>query len=158
MRIELSCRVCITVIVSVFLALFGTGCASAREKGTIQIKPKPLALSRNILIENVVLDKGEKSAEAIVATIKQGRLKVITTTEDIPPRSYKRKDEIIIVLDGEGVSELNGIRDIVSQGHVIVIPRKTTFSFQTRGDKPVILLSILVHDKNMQKTPDKENN
>jgi len=138
---------CVTLTAAAILALLETGCTPLHEGRPIRLIPGTVALSLETLRESVVLEEGEQAGEAIVAMLKHAKLSVISTTQDILARSRKGQDEVIVVLSGEGVSELDGVRDLVSQGHVIVIPRKTMFYFQPRGDEPVTLLSILIPPK-----------
>jgi len=133
--------------------LLASGCAAPGPARLARLKPRAVALSREALVASVRLQKDEKSAHAVVGVLRQAKLTVLKTTVDIPMRVRKGMDEIVVVLDGEGVSEVNGVRDRVSAGHVIVLPRKTRFQFQTRGKKPVSLLSILVPRKVMKAPP-----
>lgn len=145
-----------SVPMAVLAVVLGAGCACVHQPHQVRIKPKPMTLSPAELSSSAELDEGEQSAEAVVATLKHGTLSVIATAQDISQRRRRDMDEVIIVLSGEGVSELNGTRTPVSQGCVIVIPRKTTFRFHIRGDSPVKLLSILIPPKKATEQPAEE--
>ena len=129
------------------------GCSGAKPVGALRLAPKAQTISIERLRESIALESGEQTAQAMIGMFKQGRLSVIATSHDIPARSQTVNDEVVVVLEGEGVAVVNGVRDHVKAGDVIVLPRKATLEFQVRGDKTVKLLSIVMLRKDAPDMP-----
>ena len=131
-------------LLAVVFPVIVCGCSGAKPVGALRLAPKAQTISVEQLRESIALECGEQTAKATIGMFKQGRLSVIATSHDIPARSQPMNDEVIVVLEGEGVTVVNGVRDHVKPGDVILLPRKATLEFQVRGDKTVKLLSIVM--------------
>lgn len=84
-----------------------------------------------------------------VKTIELGKtehinliLTIVQEDAEISPRYHKRNDEIIFAVRGSGIIILDGTRDVVQPGSVMIIPRKALHKFINTGGQIHVALSL----------------
>jgi mannose-6-phosphate isomerase-like protein (cupin superfamily) len=85
------------------------------------------------------------AAGGVVGRTRHAVLLVRRIASDLSHAPTPDCDEVMFVLGGAGVVVLNGVRDLVEEDAVIVVPEGTDFAFQTRDGKPVTVLSVVIH-------------
>lgn len=94
-----------------------------------------------------VLDKqfvGKQSRrETLIACSGNTRTMLIQLNEPLPERLYDSADAEYYVVGGEGTARIAGRDMSVVTSSVVSVPRGTRHSFVRRGNRPLILLSVL---------------
>jgi len=107
----------------------------------------PLLVQAETVLEQAPAASENGEAAKVVAETPLAIVRLVALSADSPVYYRKRHDEIISVLAGEGIWEINGIRDRVRQGTLIVVPRGARQRFiHTRGTTLVLLSIVLPND------------
>ncbi len=132
----------IACVLSLGAIAFGlSGCASTAG---LPLAPQAEVLYPERLAEEDAWVEGQSKSAALVGMARQAQVWVLTSADDIPEYAYRHHDQVFFVLRGEGVVSLDGVRDFVQAGCIVVVPRRTRFMFQPRSEGPVTLASVLV--------------
>ncbi len=94
------------------------------------------------LLEKQFIGK-QPRREALIACTGNTRTMLIQMNEPLPDRVYDAADVEYYVVGGEGTARLAGREMPVASSSVVSVPRNTLHSFTRKGNRPLILLSIL---------------
>ena len=98
------------------------------------------------------LPDGQKSLILRVAETPGAQVHVVHTTEEIKPYLRKKHDQFFFVVSGRCISEVQGVRDVVGPGSVVVVPRGMKVRF-LRGDqdvgKPLLMVRVSLPNDNV---------
>jgi mannose-6-phosphate isomerase-like protein (cupin superfamily) len=81
--------------------------------------------------------------ESLLACSGNTRSSMLQVNQPTPERMYSDADVVYYVIGGEGTMKLNGKEQRLSLNDFISIPRGGSHSFERRGNRMLILLSIL---------------
>ncbi len=81
--------------------------------------------------------------ETIVACSGNTRTTLIVLNQDQPDRLYDSAEVEYYVVAGQGAARLNGRETALAAGSYVAIPRNTSHGIVRRGNRPLILLSVL---------------
>jgi len=89
------------------------------------------------------LSGNQARRETLVACSGNTRTMLVVLNQDQPDRLYDGAETEYYVVAGQGAVRLNGRDTPLSAGSYVSIPRNTTHGVVRRGNRPLILLSIL---------------
>lgn len=160
MRNRLVSGVIVAVALVVFAGCWGPNINKDLDRvGTFPKRFEPGVFNSDAMMKQAQLAKGRTYGIKPIAQTPGARIRVIETSTDVKLQYHKRHDEILFVLQGEGVMEIDGIRDPVSvsprvatrgkppvsgEGILVVIPRGKKFRFINPGRKPLTMISVLI--------------
>lgn len=81
--------------------------------------------------------------EGLIACTGNTRTMLIQMNEPLPDRLYDAADVEYYVVGGEGTARLAGREMPVATSSIVSVPRNTLHSFTRKGNRPLILLSVL---------------
>jgi mannose-6-phosphate isomerase-like protein (cupin superfamily) len=81
--------------------------------------------------------------ETLVSCSGNTRTTLVVLNQDQPDRLYDGAEVEYYVVAGQGAVRLNGRDTALSAGSYVSIPRNTSHSIARRGNRPLILLSVL---------------
>jgi mannose-6-phosphate isomerase-like protein (cupin superfamily) len=81
--------------------------------------------------------------ETLVACSGNTRTTLIVLNQDQPDRLYDGAEVEYYVVAGQGAARLNGRETLLAAGSYIAIPRNTSHAILRRGNRALILLSVL---------------
>ena len=147
------------------LALLAAGCWGPninKDLDRVERFPKrfdPIVFNADTLLKQVQLAKGDVSKIELIAETAGAKIRVIKANGDLRLQVHKRHDQVLFVLQGEGVIEIDGIRDVVSgkppvarEGTLIVVPRRKKYRFINTGQQSLTVVSVLVPSSNGRDT------
>jgi mannose-6-phosphate isomerase-like protein (cupin superfamily) len=89
------------------------------------------------------LSGNQARRETLVACSGNTRTMLVALNQDQPDRLYEGAETEYYVVAGQGAVKLNGRETTLSAGSYVSVPRNTTHGIVRRGNRPLILLSIL---------------
>jgi mannose-6-phosphate isomerase-like protein (cupin superfamily) len=89
------------------------------------------------------LSGNQARRETLVSCSGNTRTMLVVLNQDQPDRLYDGAETEYYVVAGQGAVRLNGRDAPLSAGSYVSIPRNTTHSILRRGNRPLILLSVL---------------
>ena len=81
--------------------------------------------------------------ETLLSCSGSERAAMIQLNEALPERLYENADAIYYVLGGEGSVMMNGRETRLGLNGFVSVPRGTSHSFTKRGNRLLVLLSVL---------------
>ena len=81
--------------------------------------------------------------ETLLSCSGSERAAMIQLNEPLPERLYENADAIYYVLGGEGSVMMNGRETRLGLNAFVSVPRGTSHSFTKRGNRLLVLLSVL---------------
>jgi len=95
------------------------------------VEEKSLAEDENVLIIPLGSDK---STSAYLFQLSQG--------SEMETHSHKTHDEILYIKEGSGILALEGVRHVVKEGMLVMIPRQTVHKYMNTGKETSITISM----------------
>jgi hypothetical protein len=105
-------------------------------------KGQPITHSIGDLLEKEFVGK-QPRRETLLSCSGNERAAMIQLNEPMPERLYENADAIYYVLGGEGTLMLNGREMKLGLNGFASVPRGTSHSFSKRGNRLLVLLSVL---------------
>jgi mannose-6-phosphate isomerase-like protein (cupin superfamily) len=105
-------------------------------------KGEPLTHSIGDLLEKEYVGR-QPRRETLLSCSGTERAAMIQLNEPMPERLYENADAIYYVLGGEGTLMLNGKETRLGLNGFASVPRGTAHSFAKRGNRLLVLLSVL---------------
>jgi hypothetical protein len=105
-------------------------------------KGQPVTHSIGDLLEKEFVGK-QPRRETLLSCSGNERAAMIQLNEPLPERLYENADAIYYVLGGEGTLMLNGKETKLGLNGFASVPRGTPHSFSKRGNRLLVLLSVL---------------
>jgi Carboxypeptidase regulatory-like domain/Cupin domain len=105
-------------------------------------KGQPVTHSITDLLEKEYVGK-QPRRETLLSCSGNERAAMIQLNEAMPERLYENADAIYYVLGGEGTLMLNGKEMKLGLNGFASVPRGTSHSFSKRGNRLLVLLSVL---------------
>jgi len=87
--------------------------------------------------------RGQTRLETLVACSGNTRSTLIQLTQDQPQRVYDGAEVVLYVIAGEASVTAGGREGVVQPGGFVSVPRHTAYAVRRRGNKPLMLLSVL---------------
>jgi hypothetical protein len=103
---------------------------------------QPITHSIGDLLEKEYVGK-QPRRETLLSCSGNERASMIQLNEAMPERLYENADAIYYVLGGEGILMLNGKETRLGLNGFASVPRGTSHSFSRRGNRLLVLLSVL---------------
>ena len=95
------------------------------------VEEKSLAEDENVLIIPLGSDK---STSAYLFQMSEG--------SEMDTHSHKTHDEILYIKEGSGILALDGVRHVVKEGMLVMIPRQTVHKYMNTGKETSITVSM----------------
>jgi len=95
------------------------------------VEEKSLAEDENVLIIPLGSDK---STSAYLFQMSEG--------SEMDTHSHKTHDEILYIKEGSGILALEGVRHVVKEGMLVMIPRQTVHKYMNTGKETSITISM----------------
>jgi hypothetical protein len=105
-------------------------------------KGQPLTHVIGDLLEKEYVGK-QPRRETLLSCSGSERAAMIQLNEKLPERLYESADAIYYVLGGEGSVLMNGSETKLGLNAFVSVPRGTSHSFSKRGNRLLVLLSVL---------------
>jgi mannose-6-phosphate isomerase-like protein (cupin superfamily) len=105
-------------------------------------KGEPVTYAIGDLLEKEYVGK-QPRRETLLSCSGNERAAMIQLNEPMPERLYENADAIYYVLGGEGTLMLNGKEMKLGLNGFASVPRGTSHSFSKRGNRLLVLLSVL---------------
>lgn len=105
-------------------------------------KGQPVTHSIGDLLEKEFVGK-QPRRETLLSCSGNERSSMIQLNEALPERLYENADAVYYVLGGEGTLMLNGKETRLGLNGFASVPRGTSHSFTKRGNRLLVLLSVL---------------
>ena len=105
-------------------------------------KGEPVTYAIGDLLEKEYVGK-QPRRETLLSCSGNERAAMIQLNESMPERLYENADAIYYVLGGEGTLMLNGKETKLGLNGFASVPRGTSHSFSKRGNRLLVLLSVL---------------
>jgi mannose-6-phosphate isomerase-like protein (cupin superfamily) len=105
-------------------------------------KGQPVTYSIGDLLEKEYVGK-QPRRETLLSCSGNERAAMIQLNDPMPERLYENADAIYYVLGGEGTLMLNGKETKLGLNGFASVPRGTSHSFLRRGNRLLVLLSVL---------------
>ena len=105
-------------------------------------KGQPVTHAIGDLLEKEYVGK-QPRRETLLSCSGNERAAMIQLNESMPERLYENADAIYYVLGGEGTLMLNGKEMKLGLNGFASVPRGTSHSFSKRGNRLLVLLSVL---------------
>jgi hypothetical protein len=105
-------------------------------------KGEPITYAIGDLLEKEFVGK-QPRRETLLSCSGNERAAMIQLNEAMPERLYENADAIYYVLGGEGSLMLNGRETKLGLNGFASVPRGTSHSFSRRGNRLLVLLSVL---------------
>jgi mannose-6-phosphate isomerase-like protein (cupin superfamily) len=105
-------------------------------------KGEPVTYAIGDLLEKEYVGK-QPRRETLLSCSGTERAAMIQLNEALPERLYENADAIYYVLGGEGTLILNGKETKLGLNGFASVPRGTSHSFSKRGNRLLVLLSVL---------------
>jgi mannose-6-phosphate isomerase-like protein (cupin superfamily) len=86
---------------------------------------------------------GSPSKTSQVGCTATSTATLIQLRDPLAQHSHAEADELIYVVAGEGLQRIGGVETNLTAGTLAVIPKGTPHTITRRGNRPVIMLSIL---------------
>jgi hypothetical protein len=103
---------------------------------------EPQSLSVVDLLEKEFVGKNPRR-ESLLSCSGTTRSTMLQINEPLPERMYADADVVYYVLGGEGAMRLNGKEMRIATNGFLSVPRGASHSFTRRGNRPLVLLSVL---------------
>lgn len=103
---------------------------------------QPQHLSVPKVLEGDFVGK-EARRESLLSCSGNTRTAMLQINMPMPERMYAEADVVYYVIGGEGTMRLNGKETRLSLNDFVSIPRGGSHSFERRGNRTLILLSVL---------------
>ena len=81
--------------------------------------------------------------ESLLSCSGTTRTTMLQINDPLPERMYAEADVVYYVLGGEGTMRLNGKESKITTNGFMSVPRGASHSFTRRGNRPLVLLSVL---------------
>jgi hypothetical protein len=105
-------------------------------------KGQPLSYAIGDLLEKEYVGK-QPRRETLLSCSGSERSTMIQLNESLPERLYENADAVYYVLGGEGAIVMNGRESRLGVNAFVSVPRGTSHSFLRRGNRLMVLLSVL---------------
>jgi hypothetical protein len=105
-------------------------------------KGQPVTYAIGDLLEKEYVGR-QPRRETLLSCSGNERASMIQLNEPMPERLYENADAIYYVLGGEGTLMLNGKETRLGLNGFASVPRGTSHSFMKRGNRLLVLLSVL---------------
>jgi len=116
--------------------------AAATAEAAVGPAGMPAATSVIDLLDKQFIGK-QPRRETLIACTGNTRTMMIQLNEPLPERLYDAADVAYYVVGGEGTARLAGRDTTLVTSSVVSVPRGTSHSFAKKGNRPLILLSVL---------------
>lgn len=103
---------------------------------------EPQSLSVVDLIEKEFVGRNPRR-ESLLSCSGTTRSTMLQINDPLPERMYADADVVYYVLGGEGTMRLNGKESKITTNGFMSVPRGASHSFTRRGNRPLVLLSVL---------------
>jgi hypothetical protein len=115
---------------------------AAAPEPAVGPKGQPTSLDVTVLLEKEFVGKAPRR-ESLLSCSGNERTSMIQLNEAMPQRLYENADAVYYVLGGEGAVTIDGKMSNVATYGLVSIPRGTLHSFDRRGKRSLVLLSVL---------------
>jgi hypothetical protein len=105
-------------------------------------KGQPVTYAIGDLLEKEFVGR-QPRRETLLSCSGNERASMIQLNEPLPERLYENADAVYYVLGGEGTLMLNGKETRLGLNGFASVPRGTSHSFSKRGNRLLVLLSVL---------------
>ena len=116
--------------------------AAAPPKPAAGPTGEPQSLSVVDLLEKEFVGKNPRR-ESLLSCSGTTRSTMLQINEPLPERMYADADVVYYVLGGEGAMRLDGKDVRIATNGFLSVPRGASHSFTRRGNRPLVLLSVL---------------
>ena len=103
---------------------------------------EPLQVSVPRVLESDFVGKNPRR-ESLLSCSGNTRTTMLQVNQPMPERMYADADVVYYVIGGEGTMKLNGKESKLALNDFVSIPRGGSHSFERRGNRTLILLSVL---------------
>jgi mannose-6-phosphate isomerase-like protein (cupin superfamily) len=103
---------------------------------------QPQVLSVPKVLEGDFVGKNPRR-ESLLSCSGNTRTTMLQVNQPMPERMYADADVVYYVIGGEGTMKLNGKESKLALNDFVSIPRGGSHSFERRGNRTLILLSVL---------------
>jgi len=104
---------------------------------------QPRTASLVDLAEKELIGRSVPRRESLVACSGNTRSTLVQLNQEQPQRLYERAESSLYVIAGDGSVRLGGKDMALGPGSFVSIPRNVPYSLNRRGNRPLILLSLL---------------
>jgi hypothetical protein len=115
---------------------------AAVPEAAVGPKGQPTSVDVTVLLEKEFVGKSPRR-ESLLSCSGNERTSMIQLNEAMPQRLYEKADAVYYVLGGEGAVTIDGKVSNVATYGLVSIPRGTLHSFDRRGKRSLVLLSVL---------------
>ena len=115
---------------------------SSAAAATVGPKGQPQILSIPDALEKDYVGK-QPRRETLLSCSGNTRTTMIQLNEPQPERVYADADAVYYIIGGEGTVAINGKTSALGTNAFVSVPRGTGHSFLRKGNRPLILLSVL---------------
>lgn len=127
----------------VVTALCLCGCARRANRHVVRLRPAPACLSAERIQAMAKPDAGETTSTATLGVTRSAKVSALSLSSGkLAEHASKSADRVFVVISGSGIAILDGVRSPVAAGHVLVVPRKTTFELRSSVENPVVLVCV----------------
>jgi Carboxypeptidase regulatory-like domain/Cupin domain len=116
--------------------------AAAAPEPPVGPKGQPTSLDVTVLLEKEFVGKAPRR-ESLLSCSGNERTTMIQLNEEMPPRLYENADAVYYVLGGEGAVTIDGKMSSIATYGLVSVPRGTLHTFDRRGKRSLVLLSVL---------------
>lgn len=95
------------------------------------------------LAEKELVNRNQPRKETLVACSGNTRSTLLQLNQEQPQRLYEGAETLLYVVAGEGGVRLNGRDTAIGPGSFVSVPRNVPYAITRRGNRPLILLSVL---------------
>ncbi|MBM3777115.1 MAG: cupin domain-containing protein [Acidimicrobiia bacterium] len=104
---------------------------------------EPRTASLVELAERELVDRNQDRRETLVACSGNTRSTLLQINEPQAARLYAGAESLLYVVAGEGTVSLGGVESPLRAGAFVSVPRSVPYGLSRRGNRPLILLSVL---------------
>ena len=104
---------------------------------------QPRTLSIVDLAEKELISRNQPRRDTLVACSGNTRSMLVQLNQEQSQRLYESAETLLYVVAGEGGVRLGGRDSAVAPGSFVSIPRNVPYAISRRGNRPLILLSVL---------------
>jgi mannose-6-phosphate isomerase-like protein (cupin superfamily) len=104
---------------------------------------QPRTVSIVDLAEKELIGRNQPRKENLVACSGNTRTTMVQLNQEQPQRLYEGAETLLYVVAGEGGVRIAGKDSTVGPGAFVSIPRNVPFAISRKGNRPLIMLTVL---------------
>jgi len=145
-----------TVLLVSLVAVSGCGTGKDDMIGPFPPQVQGENFTPDEMIAKVKLSQAETHSSLRLAEMRAAEVYVIQTTGELRPEPLDNRDQVFFIVRGQCISNVQGTRDVVGPGSVIVAPRGVPVRF-IRGPedagKPLLVVRVVSPNEGFKERP-----